>query len=69
MVFNHATAAIFRSVSTPVQLAVDKFQQRLGRLGQVVGVRGAQLIAMDEDVADPFQFPGGHQRPAGETVA
>ena len=30
-----------RGVSTPFQLAVDQLQQRLGRLGQVVGVGGA----------------------------
>jgi len=53
---------------TPVQLAVDQFQQRLGRLGQVVGVRRAQLVAVKEDVADPLQLAGGHQRPAVKQV-
>ncbi|WP_420179789.1 hypothetical protein [Paenarthrobacter sp. TA1.8] len=46
-----------RGVSTPFQLAVDQLQERLGRLGQVVGVGGAQLVAVQEHVADPFQFP------------
>lgn len=52
------------SVSTPFQLTVDQLQQRLGRLGQMVGVGRAQLIAVQEDVADPFQFAGRYQRPA-----
>ncbi len=33
-----------------------------------MGVRRAQLVAVDEDVADPFQFAGGHQRPAVEEL-
>lgn len=33
-----------------------------------MGVRRAQLVAMEEDVTDAFQFAGGHQRPAMEEL-
>jgi hypothetical protein len=34
----------------------------------VVGVRRAELIAVDQNVTDPFQFPGRYQRPAMEEL-